>query len=394
MRRSWTFVATSCLGVFTAAASVLVFSPLLVDIAEDLSVTLSQAANLFVVFLVARGIGAYAGGRNIDRWGQRVVMIVCMIVLAFSLTGASLSQGLLQLSGWVAICGLCGGAIIAAILSEVSVRVPRNQRGRAFAWVLLGYSLTNLVGVPLAARTGAEFGWRGVPLIFAGWSLAMAFAMFATTGPKAGSLSSLPRKNHRAPSLTVVLQPSVLRLFSGVMAERICYGLIMFYYPTHLRLHHNLKLEAIALPMLIYAIGYLSGLLLGGQFADRIRDRRLFIALALLGCGVTGLVWFLGNTTTQTSVGISFCYAISLGLMRPLIVVELADVPDAVRGSVMGLNGTISSIGMLIAVVVGGWVHAQFGFGGFGPVIAFVTVLGSGMMLWERIIAAREQRDD
>lgn len=394
MHRSWTFVATGCLGVFTAAASVLVFSPLLIDVAEEFSVSLSKAANLFVVFLVASGTGAYAGGRTADLWGRRAVMIGCMIVLAFALIGASQSQGLLQLAGWFAICGLCAGACIAAILAEVSIRVRRSQRGRAFAWVLLGYSLTNLVGVPLSARIGAEFGWRGVPVFFAGLSLAMAFAMFATTGPKADPPSSPPRKSNRRLSLNVVLQPSVLRLFIGVVAERICYGLIVFYYPTHLRLHHKLELDAIALPMLIYAIGYVSGLLLGGQFADRVRDRRIFIALALLSCGVVGSIWFLGHTTTQVTVGISFCYALSLGAARPLIAAELADVPKEVRGSVMGLNGTISSIGMLIAVVAGGWVHARFDFGGFGPVIALVTAVGSGMMLWERRIAARKQRDD
>ena len=134
MRSSWTFVATGCLGVFTAAASVLVFSPLLVDIAEDLSTSVSLAANIFVVLLVANGIGAYAGGRIVDRWGRRVVMIGCMIFLAFALCGASLSQSLLQLSGWVAIAGLCCGACIAAILAEVSVRVHPNQRGTSTAW--------------------------------------------------------------------------------------------------------------------------------------------------------------------------------------------------------------------------------------------------------------------
>lgn len=388
MHRPWTFVATGCLGVFTAAASVLVFSPLLVDIAEDLSTSVSQAASIFVVLLVANGIGAFAGGRTADRWGRREVMIGGMITLAFALTGASLSRGLLQLAGWVAMSGLCAGACIAAILAEVSVQVDPNQRGRALAWVMLGYSLTNLIGVPVAARIGAEYGWRGVPVAFAIWSLAIAFAMFATTRPKASPPDSHPRKRNPAPRLSVFLRPPVLRLFSGVVAERMCYGLIVFYYPTHLRLHHGLNLEAIALPLLIYAVGYVFGLLLGGQLADRVHDRRIFIALALLCCGAVGLVWFLGHTTTHITVGISFCYALSLGSTRPLIAAELANVPEEVRGSVMGLNGTISSIGMLIAVVVGGWVHTQVGFAGFGPVIALVTVLGSGLILWERLLRA------
>jgi predicted MFS family arabinose efflux permease len=394
MSRPWIFVATGCLGVFTAVASILVFSPLLVDVANDLSASLQQATRLFVVIIITNGIGAYVGGRSADRWGQRRVMIGCMIILAFALAGASQSHSLLQLAGWIAIAGICCGSCIASILVEVSVRVRRSQRGRAFATVMLGYSLTNLIGVPLAAQIGAEFGWRGVPVFFAGLSLVMAVALFTTTRPMADRGSLLPRKGRQIPSLSAVLQPSVLRLFSGVMSERISYGLILFYYPTHLRLHHDLKLEAIALPLLIYAIGNVSGTLLGGILADRIRDRRLFVALALLGCGAIGMVWFLEHTTTEITVGISFLYALSLGSTRPLITAELADVSEYVRGSVMGLNGTVSSIGLLIAVVVGGWVHTQFGFGGFGPVITLVTVLGAGMILLERLMPTRNRQDD
>lgn len=58
---------------------------------------------------------------------------------------------------------------------------------------------------------------------------------------------------------------------------------------------------------------------------------------------------------------------------------SLADVPDYVRGTVMGLNVTCSSIGWLTAGALGGWMIAGFGFGGFGPLAAVVAVIGAGL---------------
>ena len=40
---------------------------------------------------------------------------------------------------------------------------------------------------------------------------------------------------------------------------------------------------------------------------------------------------------------------------------SLADVPSEVRGTVMGLNSTIASVGWLAAAMVGGWVFAGIG---------------------------------
>ena len=393
MHGPWTFVAISCLTLFAAATANLAFSPLVVDISQSLATPLWLVAKLFVFFLVAASLGAYLAGRLIDRWGQRTVIVGATITLACALLGASVSQSYMQLAGWMAVAGFSSNASITAILMEISVRVPVRQRGRAIGIALLGYSLTGLIGIPSAAWLGAVFGWRGVPVVISVLCVALAIAIYLVTRPGEGAGHTNTARHTRPVSLKVALTPPVLRLLGSLMGERICHGLVIFFYPSHLQIVHRLTLESTALPLLIYAVGLVLGTLLGGQFADRFVNRRLVMVLALMICGAIGLVWFLRHTAAHITVGISFCYALSLGTLRPLITAELAKVPETIRGTVMGLNGTLGTVGLLAAIFLGGWVYALTGFKGFGPVIALVTLASSATIVCGQRGVRRSSRD-
>ena len=62
----------------------------------------------------------------------------------------------------------------------------------------------------------------------------------------------------------------------------------------------------------------------------------------------------------------------------------MANVPDEVRGTVLGLNVTSASFGWLGAASLGGWMMAGYGFGGFGPLTAAVALLGVGLAVVAR----------
>jgi predicted MFS family arabinose efflux permease len=58
---------------------------------------------------------------------------------------------------------------------------------------------------------------------------------------------------------------------------------------------------------------------------------------------------------------------------------SLANVPDEVRGTVLGLNVTSASVGWLGAATLGGWILAAQGFAGFGPLAAAMALLGGAL---------------
>jgi MFS transporter, DHA1 family, inner membrane transport protein len=176
----------------------------------------------------------------------------------------------------------------------------------------------------------------------------------------------------------------VLRLLAMGIAERICYGLVAVYYATFLQSTYALSLEAVALPLGVFAIGNILGTLLGGQLADRLSNRLVIFASAMLASGLAALALFGWQEDVQTSVALGFIYVFFNAIARPSLMASLTDVPEHVRGTVMGLNVTSNSIGWLGAAALGGWMIGSVGFAGFGPLAAAVAAIGGALALVRR----------
>ena len=173
----------------------------------------------------------------------------------------------------------------------------------------------------------------------------------------------------------------MLNLLAMGVAERICYGLTAVYFATFLQSTYDLSLGQVALPLALFALGNIVGTVIGGQLADRLRDRMLTFAAAMAASGLVALALFGWQAGLVASVALGFLYVFVNAIARPSLMAAMANVPDEVRGTVLGLNVTSASFGWLGAASLGGWMMAGYGFGGFGPLTAGVALLGAGLAL-------------
>jgi MFS transporter, DHA1 family, inner membrane transport protein len=373
-RMPWALLAAASLGMFTVAASGTTRAPFLIDMARDLLVSVPMVANLVAITSIAWGITSMFAGAGSDRWGRRPFLIGGPLALALATIGVATADSFIAVAAWATVAGGCCGMFSGVIFTEVSARVSANQQGRALGWVMSGQSLTLLVGVPLAAWVGSSIGWRGVNLCIAALAVASAIGLFAMT---AGQASNTARAGARVPSMRAALSRPVLRLLSMGVAERICYGLVAVYYATFLQSAFALSLDAVALPLAVFALGNILGTLLGGQLADRLPNRLAIFAAAMLASAVAALALFGWRGDLMTSIALGFTYVFFNAIARPSLMAALSDVPEHVRGTVMGMNVTSNSLGWMGAAGLGGWMIGTFGFAGFGPLAATVAVIGS-----------------
>jgi MFS transporter, DHA1 family, inner membrane transport protein len=376
-RMPYALLVAASLGSFAATASGTTRAPFLIDMARDLATSVPMVANLVALTSVSWGIASLVAGTASDRWGRRLFLVGGPLALAFALIGVSTAPDMLWVAIWATATGGCSGVYTGVIMTEVSARVANQQRGRALGWVMSGQSLTLLIGVPLAAWIGASIGWRGVNLCVAVLAIVAALSMLATTQRPADA------RHQGAPrvAMRTALSPMVLRLLSMGIAERICFGLAAVYYATFLQATYGLALEAVAIPLAVFAIGNIVGTVLGGQIADRWRNRLRSFAIFMLASGVVALALFGWRPDVATSVGLGFLYVLCNALCRPSFMAALANVPDEVRGTVMGLNGACASAGWIGAAALGGWMIAGFGFWAFGPLAALLALAGAVLAL-------------
>lgn len=370
----WALIGAACLGSFAATSSGTTRAPFLLEMSHDLGVAMPLVANLVSLTATAWGITSALAGWLSDLLGRRPLLIVAPFALALTLVAQAAAGSFFWVAVWAAAGGGCAGAFTGVVFAEVSARVPDNQRGRALGWVMSGQSLTLVVGVPMAAALGSVFGWRGWLLCVAGLSVAAVISLFLTLDR--GSAGHV-RSGGPRPSLRATLSPRVLGLLGTGVAERICYGLAVVYFATFMQVTYGMSLIELAIPLAVFALGNIVGTVLGGQLADRLRDRLLTFAVAMALSGIAALLLFTWHPGPSVSVAVGFVYVLLNALGRPSFMASLASVPEDVRGTVLGLNGTSASVGWIGAAALGAVMIGWGGFEGFGPLIALLALLGT-----------------
>jgi predicted MFS family arabinose efflux permease len=225
----------------------------------------------------------------------------------------------------------------------------------------------------MAAAVGALIGWRGWLVCVGGLALAGSLGMLLTVGRgSAGHGRGGPRT-----SMLKALSGRVLGLLGIGVAERICYGLAAVYFAAFLQSTYRLPLADLAIPLALFAVGNMGGTVLGGQIADRLRDRLMTFAVAMALSGGAALVLFLWHPSPAVSVALGFLYVLLNAVGRPSYMAALAAVPEDIRGTVLGLNGTSASVGWIGAAALGAAMIGWTGFEGFGPLAAGLALLGA-----------------
>jgi predicted MFS family arabinose efflux permease len=375
----WALIGAACLGSFAATSSGTTRAPFLIEMSHDLGVSIGLVANLVSFTATAWGIASATAGSLSDRIGRRWMLIGGLFGLSIAMLGQSMAGNFLWVVVWATLCGGCAGTFTGVVYAEVSARVEDYQRGRALGWVMTGQSLTLVVGVPMAAFIGSMIGWRGWNVCMAGLALSGAIAIVATV-----SRSGKTRHAARPPSLRNALSRQVIGLLSTGICERVCYGMATIYFATFLQEIYGLSLAGIAVPLALMALGNIGGTVLGGQIADRLRDRLLTYATAMVLQGGAALALFVWHPNATVSVVLGFLYALVNATGRPSYMAALANVPDHVRGTVLGLNGATASVGWVGAAALGAILIGTVGFEGFGPLAAVLSLLGAAGALANR----------
>ncbi|MGB3487328.1 MAG: MFS transporter [Xanthobacteraceae bacterium] len=212
------------LASFAANLSVRAIDPVIPHIADDLSVSIAQAAGLssalaFTFAIVQPIIGAFA-----DLIGKARVMVACLALLGVGSILGSFADTYPLLLATRILCGIGAGGVFPVTLSLTSDLVPVSGRQVAISRVLAGAMIGNVLGSTLGGVVGDLFGWRGV-LGFLGVitvvaSVAVGVGLSRTSTTMASGSSNLKTLWHGYEVL--FHNPRTRVCYSVVFAEGCC----------------------------------------------------------------------------------------------------------------------------------------------------------------------------
>src|SRR5882757_6332876 len=163
-------LAALAFGNFVIGTGTLIVPGLLPYLAGSLGVSLPVAEHLITAFAVTICVAAPLLAGATSRYDRRALLVAMQLILLFGHLGAALVSSFVPMLGVRIVTAIGAALFTAQAAATAALLVPPQERGRAIAFVFLGWSVSGVLGLPLGSYIGATFGWR------AGFGLVAALA--------------------------------------------------------------------------------------------------------------------------------------------------------------------------------------------------------------------------
>ncbi|MEE1621621.1 MFS transporter [Zafaria sp. Z1313] len=273
------------------------------------------------------------------------------------------------------LSGLPHGAYfgIAAILA--STLVPATMRGRAIAWVMLGLSVSNVLGVPVVTWLGQQLGWRWMFVVVGAvgaltWVLIRSHVPFAPAHEEASIRRELGAL--RSGRVWLAMATGVVG-FGGFFA-------VYSYISPILTDVTGLPINTVPLVLGLYGIGMVAGNLVGGRMADWSVHGSLYVSLSLMVLIMTAF----GYLSPFPVLALVLVFIMgSLGsLLVPALQALLMDSAPRAQSLAASLNHSALNVANALGAALGAEV-IRAGLGYQAPAFfgAGLAVLGLALAL-------------
>ncbi len=270
---------------------------------------------------------------------------------------------------------------LSAMQAYLGDRVPYQRRGLVLAITEMGWSISFIVGVPLAGWLISQHGWSTpFPVLLALGLLSILAVVILTPRGENGS----GKERGKLGNLRAVLtSPAALLALSGGVAFSLANEVVNLVFGVWMEEAFGLQLASLAYLAAVIGLSELSGEALVAIFVDRIgKPRAVKIGLVVNSLAALALAW-LGRGEIGAAIGLFFFYLSFEFTMVSLIPLMSEILPNA-RATLLATNvsgvALGRAIGALIALPLFRWGES----GGVLPGIlacGLVSVLFNGLAL-------------
>ena len=314
-----------------------------------------QNGLLFAIYSIFQFISTPVIGRLSDRYGRRPMLLLSIIGTAISFFLMAFAPNALFLFIARALDGLTAGNIPVAF-AVISDSTSIEERPKAFGLVGAAFSFGFVFGPAISALT-VGFG-SGLPFIIAGVITIIAIVMTALYLPennkhmgetRHGKLFDFAKLWHTLYDPNVGITFLISLIFFMAFSCAIIYG----YQPFTLKVLHITQQGNAVLFTMFGIVGLISQTFLVQRFSKLFGVKKAF-SLGILFTALAFVVMFFSRT-----LALFVMASIVLGIVNntvqtllPTILSQEADAKS--QGSIMGLNASYQSIGMIVGPILGG----------------------------------------
>ncbi|MWC30991.1 MFS transporter [Paenibacillus sp. MMS18-CY102] len=249
---------------FLVGTSEYVIAGILDKIAANLSISLVAAGQLITVFSIVYAFGTPLLIALTARWDRRKLLLsgLGLFVLANGLVFALPGFPLFLVARIVMALG--AGIVVVTALTVASSIAPQGKQGSAIATVIMGFTASLIIGVPIGRIVAVHYDWK---IIFGGivlLGLAAIIVLWATI-PHTQNATPVPLRQQ----LAILRSPKIVLALAVSFFWLAGYSLSYTYISPFLLEVTGMNEQTLSAALLAFGIASLIGSKLGGYGTDR-----------------------------------------------------------------------------------------------------------------------------
>jgi predicted MFS family arabinose efflux permease len=369
-------------GNFVIGCGIMVVPGTLNDLAQSLQVSVAIAGQLFALGAATVCFGAPLLAGWVAGFDRRRLLAASLVVYGagHALCAAAPSYATLLP---IRAATMLGAAVFTPqAAAAIGFMAPAEHRGRAIAFIFLGWSVASVFGLPLSAWLGETFGWRFAFVAVAAISLLAAIWVFAVmpdeVRPAALSLAAWKRA-FTSPLLMAIVAVTFL---TGA-GQFTLFAYITPYF------HDTLHASTLEASLLLASFGVCG--VIGNVVLTRVIDRvgahaaatatvclvaATFVLLpfvaGLIGTGLALVPWALGIFSGQSAQQ-----------------ARLSAVAPVLAPALLALNTSAIYLGQAAGASSGGWLIVHRGYAALNEAGLVWLVAAVATSLWAMRAAGR-----
>ena len=342
-------------GNFVTGCGIMVVPGTLNDLAQSLQISIALAGQLFAVGAATVCFGAPLLAGWVSGFDRRKL-------LAFSLLGYAVGHALCAaMPSYAALLPLRAITMLGAAVftpqagAAIGFMSPPEHRGRAIAFIFLGWSLASVLGLPMANWIGETYGWRYAFSGIAVLSLAAAAWVYAVmpAGVRPAAISLAAWKDAFAtPSLMAIV--AVTFLFGAGQFT------LFAYFTPYFRDVLQASTNQSSLLLVWFGIFGVIGNLALTRFIDRIGAHAAATAMVCL-MALSFLIWPFASGVIGIGLAV-IPWAFGCFSSNSAQQARLSAAAPALASALLALNTSAIYLGQAAGAASGGWLIAHGGY--------------------------------
>lgn len=319
---------------------------------------ISSAMTLNFLFM---GVGNFAWGAISDRYGTRLVVLSGSVLLGAALALASRANSLLQFQlVYGTLVGLSASAFFAPMIAATTAWFD-THRSLAVSLVSVGAGVAPMTVSPLARWLISTYDWRTAMLLIGvlAWALLLPAGLLVRRAPVTEELQPAGvAAGGTGPREPVFRTRQFLVLGLTYFACCAAHAGPIFHMVSYAMFCGVAPMAAVSIYSVEGAAG-LGGRLLFGLLADRIGVKPVLVGGLLLQAVAICLYAFIHRLDQFYLLALVFGTAYG-GVMPLYAVLAREYFSQRILGTVLGAALMLSSLGMALGPLIGGWLFDTF----------------------------------